>query len=251
MRFIDTALQLVTEKVHTIWGGNKHKVASLLSLDINGAFNFVSHIRLLHNLRKRRIPELLIRWIQSFLSNRSTEIRINDFTLPESKVFMGVPQGSPISPVLYLIYNADLLEICENIQLRTSGMGFIDDINILTHSSSTEQNCDTLKQIYTKCETWARHHGSSFSEKKFHLIHFTRTPKKVNVNASLDIGGHTIRPESDIRILGVQLDTALRWKPHFRVVKAQVIHQVNALKMIIGSTWGVAVEIGCKVYYAC
>jgi hypothetical protein len=115
-------------------------------------------------------------------------------------------------------------------------MGFVDDVNILTHSSSTEKNCTTLKRIYTACESWAKRHGSSFSKKKFHLIHFTRTPKKVNLNASLDIGDYTINPESDIRILGVQLNTALRWKPHLRTVEAQISHQVNALKTIIGST---------------
>jgi len=58
---------------------------------------------------------------------------------------MGIPQESLISLVLYLIYNADLLKICENIQLRISSMSFIDNINILTHSLSIEQNYDTLK----------------------------------------------------------------------------------------------------------
>jgi hypothetical protein len=91
---------------------------------------------------------------------------------------------------------------------------------------------------------------SSFSKKKFHLIHFTRTPKRVNLNASLDLGEHTVQPESDIRVLGVRLDTALRWRPHLRAVEAQATHHVNALKAISGSTWGASLEAGCKAYCA-
>ena len=181
MRSTDTALQLITEKIHAIWGGNRHKVASLLSLDVSGAFDRVSHARLIHNLRKRRIPESLIRWIQSFLTDRSTELRVNDFTLPESKVSIGIPQGSPISPVLYLFYNADLLETCENIRLRTSATGFVDDVNILTHSSSTEQNCIALKSIHTACEEWAKRHGSSFSKKKFILKEKVHSQRKSSI----------------------------------------------------------------------
>ena len=138
MRSIETALQLITEKVHTIWGAKRHRVATLLSLDVSGAFDRVSHTRLIHNLRKRRIPEWVAIWVADFLSDRETEIRLGDYTLESSRVFVGIPQGSRISPILYLFYNADLLDVCENAALRTSVTGFVDDINILTHGISTE-----------------------------------------------------------------------------------------------------------------
>jgi hypothetical protein len=61
------------EQVHVAWwDGNR--VASLLTLDVKGAFNNVNHERLLHNLRKRRIPEDIVRWMASFLSDRKTII---------------------------------------------------------------------------------------------------------------------------------------------------------------------------------
>jgi Reverse transcriptase (RNA-dependent DNA polymerase) len=66
-------------------------------------------------------------------------------------VSVGIPQGSPISPILYLFYNADLLESCESLRLRTSTTGFIDDVNILTYSESTEQNCKKLAEIHVEC----------------------------------------------------------------------------------------------------
>ena len=65
---------------------------------------------------------------------------------------MGIPQGFPLSSILYLFYNADLLEIYNNIRLRTSATGFVDNINILIYSELTEENCKKLNKVYEKCE---------------------------------------------------------------------------------------------------
>lgn len=112
-RSTETALELLTEQVHTVWGQGRDKVATLLSMDIAGAFDTVSHQRLTHNLRKRKIPEWIANWVQSFLDNRRTTLAIHPQMTDEFAVQTGIPQGSPISPILYLFYNADLLEICE------------------------------------------------------------------------------------------------------------------------------------------
>ena len=57
---IKTALELLVETVHTVWDCNKKNMASLLLLDVAGAFNHVSHLQLLHNLRSKEVPEYLI-----------------------------------------------------------------------------------------------------------------------------------------------------------------------------------------------
>jgi hypothetical protein len=90
-RSTDTALNLLTEQVYTIWAGNKPRVVSILSLDVAGAFDNVSHARLAHNLRKRRVPETLVRWVEDFLRERYTEIRLGSFTLASSRVNAGIP----------------------------------------------------------------------------------------------------------------------------------------------------------------
>ena len=76
---------------------------------------------------------------------------MNDFVLLEASVLVGISQGSPISPILYLFYNADLLKSCKSLRLRISTTGFVDDVNILTYSESTEQNYKKLAEIYIEC----------------------------------------------------------------------------------------------------
>lgn len=61
------------ESVHTVWDCNRKNVASLLSLDVAGAFDHVSHSRLLHNLRVKRVPEYIFKWDSRFLAGRSTD----------------------------------------------------------------------------------------------------------------------------------------------------------------------------------
>jgi Reverse transcriptase (RNA-dependent DNA polymerase) len=151
-------------------------VATLLSLDVASAFNRVSHARLTHNLRKRKIPTILSRWIINFLTDRKIKVRVAGYTQPLSMVHAGIPQGSPLSLILYLFYNADLLESLENKGLCTSAAGFIDDVNILTYSPSTRRNYEVLKRIHLAYKTWAKRHGSKFNPQKYNLIHFTRRP---------------------------------------------------------------------------
>ena len=79
-------------------------------------------------------------WIYSFLSDRSTSIRLQDFESSIEGVDLGILQGSPIFPILYLFYNADLLENCEDITISVTPTGFVDDISLLTYSNNTKRN---------------------------------------------------------------------------------------------------------------
>lgn len=83
------AIHLLMEKVHKAW--RRKKVASLLMLDVSGAFDNVSHARLLHNLQKRGLPLQLIHWIRSYLSNRRSKIRLSEGIGPEFEVRTGIP----------------------------------------------------------------------------------------------------------------------------------------------------------------
>ena len=62
----ESALELLTEQIHTVWGQGTDKIATLLSIDVSGAFDTVSHPMLLHNLRKRKIPQWIATWVGSF-----------------------------------------------------------------------------------------------------------------------------------------------------------------------------------------
>lgn len=247
-RSTESALELLVEQVHTVWSGGSEHVASILSLDVAGAFDNVSHERLLHNLRKRKIPGNIVDWVQSFLQERESCLSFDGTTSEMSSVHAGIPQGSPISPILFLFFNADLVEGCESLGLKTSAIGFVDDVNILAYGRSTEDNCRTLSRVHDTCTRWARTHGATFAPEKYELIHLTRKPGRFNMTAGLRIDSADIQPKTDIRILGVQLDTKLRWGPHLREVEGKNATQMLAMSRLGASTWGATFARARTIY---
>ena len=135
-RSIESALDLLTSQIQTIWE-IKDYIAILLSFDILGAFDLVVPRRLADILRKKRLLEWLVSFVLSFSTNRSTTLVLLG---GESELFEtggGVPQGSPLSVVLFILYNSELFEICRKAGLGVSGIGFADDLNALAYSKST------------------------------------------------------------------------------------------------------------------
>jgi len=121
-------------------------------MDIAGAFDSVDHTRLLHILRTKGAPLWLVRWISSFLSDRSTCLSFEGQDSQQFNVQVSVPQGSPLSPILFLLYNSELVELCSRPNIGITATGFADDLNLLTYGTSTEGNCARLSEQFRLCE---------------------------------------------------------------------------------------------------
>lgn len=131
------------ERIYQAW--NSDKVATMLLLDVSGTYDKVSHRRLLHNLSKRSVDQTIIRWVGSFLSDRTTMLKTSEYTTPKTQIVTGIPQSSPLSPILYLFYNSDLIDGCNaRTDLDTMATGFVDEVGLLTIGNSTEDNCRSL-----------------------------------------------------------------------------------------------------------
>jgi hypothetical protein len=107
-RSTENAMLVLLESIHKAW--REKKVYSALFLDIARAFNNVHYKRLVHNLCAHRIPPAIVNWLENFLYGRSTKLHFNGWTLETINTAAGVPQGSPLSPLLYIYYNSELLE---------------------------------------------------------------------------------------------------------------------------------------------
>jgi ribonuclease HI len=249
---VEHAIHILIEKIHAGWSRSPlGGVASLLCLDVSGAFDYVSHSRLLHNLRKRRIDPKIANCIESFLKDRVTTIRLNEHTSAPMDTNTGIPQGSPISPILYLFYNADLLEGCENIRLQTSPIGYIDDISIIATGNSVEENCRNLEACYAQCQEWERKHASKFNPTKCSLIHIPKKWNSAYMQHSIQLPDvDPIRPAEHVRFLGVILDTKMSWNQHIQHVQARAATSLEALSRLAGSTWGMGYRGLRQVYKA-
>jgi retron-type reverse transcriptase len=175
-------------------------------MDVTGTFNNVHHERLIHNMKKRKVPNFIVRWTESFLQGRSTRLRFNGVKSERICTNAGVPQGSPISPILYMFYNADLLDIPGGH--GTVSLGFIDDITYGVQGESDEDNAKKLERLLIKVEKWKEKHGARFETSKYILIYFTRAWKR-NTTMHIHIGDTMIKPANKAKYLGVIFDNKL------------------------------------------
>ena len=232
-RSAEDALMILSENIHRAW--REKKVYTAIFMDVAGAFNNVHHERLIHNLRKRRIPQKIISWIASFLQDRSTQLQFNGAKSGWISTPAGVPQGSPLSPLLYMFYNADFLDVAQ--QHQATGLGFIDDIVYGTQGNTDKENARKIKRILNEVEEWRKKHGVQFETSKYVLVHYTRN-RNMETDAPVTISGTTIRPSDEAKYLGVIFDQELRFKSHLQHAVKKGTNAAMALSSIAKSSWG-------------
>jgi Reverse transcriptase (RNA-dependent DNA polymerase) len=167
------SLHLVTNKIKGAW--RRKKVAAMLFLDIEGAFPNAVTDRLLHNLRKRRIPEEYVLFVERMLADRRTKLRFDDHLSDWVKINNGIGQGDPLSMILYLFYNADLLDV--PTRKGQTAVAFVDDANLYAEGDTYEEVYQSLQEMLMKfngAKEWTQTHHSRFKKTKFAIVGFSR-----------------------------------------------------------------------------
>ncbi len=130
----------------------RRKVVLLLSLNEKNAFDNMMHSKLLHDMKKRKVSRLLLKFVKNFLRNQRITITIDDYMMMKCSMNINISQNSLLSLILYLFYNANLLKVYNNIKLRINFINFVNDINILIYKEFIKCNCRVLNEIYDRCK---------------------------------------------------------------------------------------------------
>ena len=235
-----SAIGLLTTCVETAWAAQPGSVVSMLSLDLAGAFDNVPHDTLLEILKSKGLPDWLTKMVACFLHERRTRIAYTGHQSDWIPIRSGIPQGSPLSPILFLLYISELLETFSDPQAGIIGIGFVDDTNLVAWGASAEENCRKLTAAHAQCERWANQHGAQFAPEKYQLIHFTRNRRtdSEDLATSIVIAGHRTRSQATIKLLGVWLDPKLTWKDHITQATRRGQAASQAIGRIATSVWG-------------
>jgi reverse transcriptase-like protein len=137
----------------------------------------------------------IIQWVESFLTDCKTIMVLFEGAMGEFNVKIGIPQGSPLSPILFLFFfNADLIE--DLLSGPGHGtyivVGYIDDIAILVWSESAAE-CQLLARIHGNAEAWGGTHAAKFSPKITGIEHVRQLREKATelIAALSSIAGST------------------------------------------------------------
>ena len=205
-RSTETALFLLTSQVEKIW--KEGMVASLLSLDISGAYDRVLPEVLKRILERKGIPDWFVTWTFSFTTQRYTTLCFDDSESTPFPIHCDVPQGSPLSPILFLFYMSELHHTIHIPEKGVSAIGFADDTNLLAFSPSLKSNLLKLRTTHSKCLDWAGRYGMKFAPEKYELLYFSRR-RTDDLQLSLRLGEVVLQPKEEVRILGLHYDSKL------------------------------------------
>jgi len=240
------SLYLLEIIVKNAWRNGK--VASILFLDIEGAFPNAVKDRLLHNMKRRRLPPEIVQFTDRMLTGRRTRLKFNDTESDWIPINNGIGQGDPLSMIAYLIYCADLTDLADDKNSETA-LAFVDDTAFITTGRTFEETHGKLKDMMERpggALQWSKEHNSKFEVSKFTLMDFTRN--RLHEQPALKIQSTQIKPTEQFRFLGVMVDHELTWKHQTGCAIAKGTEYVLQLKRLSRAAKGVSAKLMRKLY---
>ncbi|KDN63501.1 hypothetical protein CSUB01_12226 [Colletotrichum sublineola] len=187
---------------------DKRRCCTLVTMDIQGAFDTVNSGRLCRTLREQGWPENLVNWARAFTTRRRARVRFERHTTEMAPLHCGLPQGSPASPILYLCYT----ELLHRIGGQKRRYGYADDCAILCEGKTEEESRDRAQEVLDETTAWGAENGILFDTAKTEVIHFGRL--RGTNTLPVTHGDHRISPKPTMRWLGIHLDKGLTYKRH-------------------------------------
>ena len=245
-----STLNLLVNQIHTVWDCKIKYITFMLSLNVVKTFNQVMHIKLLHTLKMKRTSDYIVEWACSFLKNWETLLRFNKQTSDMHEINANISQKSFISSILFLFFNASLIEKYEALRIKIEVFNFVNDINILTYNRFIEEICRTLSRMHDVCVKWVCTHDTTFASEKYKLMHFIRKSKKFDMMINIQIESSVIKLKSDVQVLKVQLNTKLWWSAHLRQIEVNHVTWMLALSQFKVFTWEAIFTKARQIYLA-
>lgn len=200
----ETQLATFLHDLHTNLDTNLQTDA--IFLDFAKAFDKVPHQRLLLKLSLANLHPDILRWIEAFLNNRSQFVFINNSSSDSLQVTSGVPQGSVLGPLLFLIYINDLpAHVTCNIRMFADDCVIYKTINNTSHQNSLQENINHLQQW---CDCWLM----TLNPNKCKVVTFSR--RRNPLAYSYAINNIPLEAAPSYKYLGVTITNDLSWNAH-------------------------------------
>ena len=223
---VNHALTSLTEDIRSALDDNCF--ASGVFIHLQKAFDTVDHGILLSKLNHYGIRGKANDWFKSYLTNRKQFVSINGLNSNELLIKIGVPQGSVLGPLLFLVYINDLHLA---IKYSTTRL-FADDTSLLIKNKSLKQLKKHLNIDLRNLTRWLKANKISLNANKTELLVFRHPNKIINYDLKLKIDGKRLYPSKYVKYLGILIDSHLNWCFHTDLLSTKLSRSIGMLSKI-------------------
>lgn len=219
-----TVTQLLTVVHHASSVLDKGGQVDLILLDFSKAFDRVSHDKLIDKLVQIGLPAFIVSWLTAYLSNRRQYVDINGSTSDALPVTSGVPQGSVLGPLLFLIFCNDIVNVINSpVQIRL----FADDCILFNEINSIEDQL-ALNSALENVASWSKTTNMQLNHDKTVYLRMTR--KKHPLEFSYCTCDQPLKQVDEHKYLGVTLTSTLSWNSHITNICAAAFRKLCLLR---------------------
>ena len=227
-------------------GLNGGLTTAVASLDVSKAYDSVWHAGLLFRCREA-LPPATCRWIAGFLRGRTAAVLEDGHLSAEFSVPSGVPQGSPLSPLLYVFFTASMPLPRGQ---RLGATAYADDVALWASAATPAAAWEVLRPHLRELVSWGCRWRLKFSVEKTQAAYFSRRLGNWGPGslASPLFGGVELPWARDVRLLGVRLDRRLRFLRHTQEVAQRFAPRVLELRRLMDTFRRVPAWVGVLLY---
>lgn len=189
-----------------------------LFLDFSKAFDTVNHQILLKKLEFHGVRGTALAWFHSYLSCREQYVQLDETKSSRKQIVCGVPQGSVLGPLLFLLYINDL----SYVSSKLFSVLFADDSNMFLSGNNPNELIQLMNTEMVKVIDWLKVNKLSLNLKKTHYIIFRRRRGKILLDNDLVVGGVKINMTEWTKFLGVVIDQYLTFTNHISYIKGKI-----------------------------
>ena len=232
----------------------REELSGVFLVDLSVAFDCVDHSLLLQKMEVLGFNKKAVDWSRSYLDNRQQCVSIEGCQSDFLDVDVGVPQGSILGPLFYLLYTNDLPEVvhsgnCDFNQLRMDRfntmcpecgglVAFADDSTVTVSDSNPEVLSEKLTEKYNIVANYFTNNRLKVNDEKTHLIVMATNQKRrlMQIDVKITTPTEVISASRSERLLGIQIHESMKWREHILDAEQSLLKSLNtrisALKKI-------------------